>query len=82
MLVGLTNDQVLTVDNGPLFADAVQSPSSHVEWVLFNTSLVRDSIWTTLKDDPAFTSRFSLVYEAAPYRVYKNLQSPQELSNE
>ena len=79
MLVGLTNDQVITVDNGPIFQEAVKDPASHVEWIFFNTALVRDSIWTLLKDDPAFNARFSLVFEAEPYRVYQNHQSPGEL---
>ncbi len=79
MLVGLTNDQVITVDNGPIFEATVKDPSSHVEWIMFNTALVRDSIWTTLKDDAAFNARFSLVYEAAPYRVYQNHQRPGEI---
>jgi hypothetical protein len=73
MLVGLDNDQVITVDNGPVFEKALTDPAAYVQWVFVNTELVRTSVWREIQDDPNFLSRFALVYEAGTYRVYKNL---------
>lgn len=73
MLVGLDNDQVITVDNGPVFEKALGDPAAYVQWVFVNTELVRTSVWREIQADPNFLSRFALVFETGTYRVYRNL---------
>ncbi|MHB1067782.1 MAG: hypothetical protein ACYC2Z_10230 [Candidatus Nanopelagicales bacterium] len=73
IVLGIDNDQIISVDNGPVFERALADPAAYVQWVFVNTDLVRTSVWKILKDDPAFLSRFALAHEEGSFQVYKNL---------
>ncbi len=69
--------QVYARFTGSSFDRAVLSPAEYVTWVYVNTENPADLVWKAVKNDPGFLSRFALVYESGPIRIYELTSSLQ-----
>jgi hypothetical protein len=66
-------DRIYARFTGASYERALASPAEYVTWVYVDKGNPADLVWEALRNDPAFTSRFSAVFESGTVTIYQLL---------